>query len=90
MLNNDLGKRLMIRFKKSKDFSKTIMKLQAEGFDTKQTFTANRRYLQVLKNGKEVLYIVYEDIDDFIGKKGYEYLDYSNNEYRQNIIAIYY
>ena len=90
MLSNDIGKRLMIRFKKSKDFGKTIMKLQSEGFDTIQTYIKNKRYLKVLKDGKEILYMVYEDIDDFIGKKGYEYLDYSENEYKQNIIAIYY
>lgn len=32
MLKNDESKRLMIRFKKSKDFYKTIQKLEKEGY----------------------------------------------------------
>lgn len=93
MLNNDIGKRLMIRFKKSKDFGKTIMKLQLEGFGTIQTYTSKKRQLKVLKDGKEVLYMVYEDLDDFRNMKEYEYWKEdveSNNGYRQNILAIYY
>ena len=37
MLSNDIGKRLMIRFKKSKDFNKTILKLKQEGYSIIQT-----------------------------------------------------
>lgn len=35
MKSNDLGKRLATRFKKSKDFLKTIEKLQKEGYTTR-------------------------------------------------------
>ena len=83
-MNNDLGKKMMIRFKKSKDFGRTIMKLQLEGFNTIETYTANRRYLKVLKDGKEILYIVYEDMRDFEG------IDPSMYTYKQQVLAYYY
>ena len=83
-MNNDIGKKMMIRFKKSKDFGRTIMKLQLEGYNTIETYAANRRYLKVLKDGKEILYIVYEDIRYF------KDLDPSNYEYKQQVLAYYY
>ena len=43
MLSNDISKRLMIRFKKSKDFNKTILKLQSEGYIIEKT-TIKRKH----------------------------------------------
>ena len=83
-MNNDLGKKMMIRFKKSKDFGRTIMKLQLEGFYTIETYAANRRHLKVLKDGKEILYMVYEDIRDF------EDIDPNMYTYKQQVLAYYY
>ena len=86
----DIGERLKIRFKKSKDFDKTIKKLKQEGFDIELTKIKNKRYIKVLQDKKEVLYMVYEDIKDYIGKSGYEYLDFNDIDYKQAIIAMYY
>lgn len=88
MLSNDISKRLMIRFKKSKDFNKTILKLQQEGYLIIQNYVKRRRYLKVLKDNKELLYMVYEDLDDFKDMKEYDW--WKEEEYKQNIIAIYY
>ena len=88
MLSNDIGKRLMIRFKKSKDFNKTILKLQQEGYLIIQTHIKRKRYIKVLKDNKELLYMVYEDLDDFKDMKEYDW--WKEDEYKQNIIAIYY
>lgn len=86
----DLGKKLRTRFKKSKDFDKTIQKLQKEGFEIELTKIKDKRYIKILQNKKEVFHMVYQDINDFIGKSGYEYLEQNNNDYKQCIIAIYY
>ena len=90
MLSNDLSKKLMIRFKKSKDFNKTIEKLRKEGYNIELSCIKNKRYLKIMQDKHELLYMIYEDITDFIGEKGYEYLDYNKEKYKQNIIAIYY
>ena len=84
----DEAKKLMIRFKKSKDFNKTILKLQNEGYLIIQTYIKRKRYLKVLKDGKELLYMIYEDIDDFKNMKEYDW--WKEDKYKQNIIAIYY
>ena len=88
MLSNDIGERLMIRFKKSKDFNKTILKLQQEGYSIIQTHIKRKRYIKVLKDNKELLYMVYEDLEDFRDMKEYDW--WKEDEYKQNIIAIYY
>lgn len=84
----DEGEKLMIRFKKSKDFNKTILKLQNEGYLIIQTHVKKRRFIEVLKDSKKVLYMAYEDIDDFRDTEEYEYM--KDDEYRQHILAIYY
>ena len=86
MLSNDLGKRLVIRFKKSKDFNKTINKLKQEGFEIKQEKIKKQRYLKVLKDNKQVLYMVYEDLEDFKDNELYDY--WKESKYLQNIVAM--
>lgn len=65
MKSNDLGKRLATRFKKSKDFLKTIEKLQKEGYTTrlKARYTDKNKYsivnggiLVEKTNEKEITY----------------------------------
>lgn len=90
MISNDISNKLRLRFKRSKDFNKLIEKLKKEGYKIEKTLIKNKRYVKVSKNDKQLLYMVYEDIEDFKGKKGYEYLEDTKNEYKQNIIAIYY
>ena len=46
----DLGKRLAIRFKKSKDFEKTIAKLQKEGFTTRLKAKYTNKYKYTIVN----------------------------------------
>ena len=88
MLSNDISKRLMIRFKKSKDFNKTILKLQSEGYIIEKTTIKRKHYIKVLKDKKELLYMIYEDLEDF--KDMEEYNWWKDEPYKQNIIAIYY
>lgn len=45
MKSNDLSKRLATRFKKSKDFLKTIEKLQKEGYTTRLKGRYYTRYI---------------------------------------------
>jgi len=80
MLKNDLSKKLMIRFKKSKDFNKTIEKLQKENYDIfKCGYIAenNNKYKMVVvgKDKKVLVKVIYEE---------------TKGEYKQNIYAIYY
>ena len=90
MNNNDIGNKLRIRFRKSKDFERTFEKLKIEGYKIEKTLIKNKRYVKVSKNDKQLLSMIYEDVEDFKGKKGYEYLEDYENDYKQNIIAIYY
>ena len=88
-LSNDISKRLMIRFKKSKDFDRTIEKLKKEGFNVETERIKRKRYIKVLKDKKELIYIVYEDLEDFKDTEEYEYYK-EKGIYKQNIIAMYY
>lgn len=90
MNSNDLGNRLRIRLRKSKDFEKTFEKLKIEGYKVLKSRINNKHYVKVLKDDKEIIYLIYEDINDLKNKKGYEYLKDYENDYKQNIIAIYY
>lgn len=85
---DDISKRLMIRFKKSKDFDKTIEKLKKEGYNIELSCIKNKRYLKITQDKHGLLYMVYEDIDDFRDTDEYEYI--KEDKYRQHIIAIYY
>ena len=77
---NDISKRLMIRFKKSKDFNKTIEKLKKEGYFIKQSVINNKKSITV-SQGQNTIWLVailYEENTD------------NNSEYKQLIYAIYY
>lgn len=83
MLSNDISKRLMIRFKKSKDFNKTILKLQQEGYKTFQCgYIAEdkKEYKQIIvgKNNNILCKVIYEDSQNI------------EDEYKQHYLAIYY
>ena len=80
MLKNDLSKKLMIRFKKSKDFNKTIEKLQKEGFYVKQTIIGNKKSITISQDAKTIwlVAVLYEENED------------ADAEYKQRIYAIYY
>jgi hypothetical protein len=83
MLSNDIGKRLMIRFKKSKDFNKTILKLQQEGYKTFQCgYIAEdkKNYNQIIvgKNNNVLCKVIYEENED------------TTSEYKQSILRIVY
>lgn len=77
---NDISKRLMIRFKKSKDFNKTIEKLKKEGYFIKQSIINNKKSIMVSQEQNTIwlVAIFYEENEDI------------NSEYKQNIFAIYY
>lgn len=80
MLSNDISKKIMIRFKKSKDFNKTIDKLKKEGYFIKQTIINNKKAIKVSKDEKPIclVAVLYEDNEE------------ENAEYKQRILAIYY
>lgn len=80
MLKNDTSKKLMIRFKKSKDFNKTIEKLRKEGYFVEKRHFDNKKSIIVSKDKDTIWYIavLYEENED------------ADAEYKQNIYAIYY
>lgn len=80
MKMNDISKKLMIRFKKSKDFNKTIEKLKKEGYFIKQSIIDNKKSITVSqdKNTIWLVAILYEENIN------------NNSEYKQLIHAIYY
>ena len=87
MLSNDLSKKLMIRFKKSKDFYKTIEKLEKEGFkvyySTDNGIIINGKQTKekiIMVGAKEncLITILYEENEDI------------NSKYKQLIHSIYY
>ena len=88
MLSNDLSKKLMLRFKKSKDFNKTIDKLKQEGYTTRLRKKKYKRCLRVSLAGCLVFLIEYEDIEDF--KDSEEYELWKDSEYKQRIIYMFY
>lgn len=92
----DLGKRLMIRFKKSKDFQKTIEKLQKEGYTTRLKAKLIQKKLKsnqdnaYIYNSTYILYYlkVYKDNKEIL------YMLFTlrdrTDRYKQYIEAIYY
>lgn len=78
MLSNDINKKLMLRFKRSKDFDKLIIRLEKEGYSIKKTNINDKYTIQVSDTKGILCSIVFE---------------YSNNplsEYKQNIFYIVY
>lgn len=79
MLSNDINKKLMLRFKRSKDFDKLIIRLEKEGYSIKETKIDDNKYnIKVFENNNILCSVVYE---------------YSNNplsEYKQTIFYIVY
>lgn len=80
MKMNDISKKLMIRFKKSKDFNKTIEKLKKEGYFIKQSVINNKKSIIVSQDQNTIwlVAVLYEENID------------NNSEYKQLIYAIYY
>ena len=79
MLSNDLSKRLMIRFKKSKDFYKLVKQLKKEGYDTFICIVNEKQKgIVVRQNNKELIRVFYEE-NDII-----------ESEYKQNIYSMFY
>lgn len=79
-LSNDISKRLMLRFKRSKDFNKLIKRLEKEGYYIKQFSVDNKKCITISKD-KDTIWLVsvmYEDNADTM------------SEYKQSILAIYY
>lgn len=73
MLSNDLSKKLMIRFKKSKDFNKTSEKLRKDGYKVLKNYssiydreqgTKHVSILRVMKDNNLLLSIYYEENND--------------------------
>ena len=93
---NDLGKRLVIRFKKSKDFQKTIEKLQKEGFTTRLKAKLIQKKLKDKKNNTYIYnstYILYY-LKVYKDNKEVLYMLFTlrdrTDKYKQYIEAIYY
>jgi len=87
---NDISKKLMIRFKKSKDFYKTIEKLKKEGFIV---YHSNKEDKGAIVNGKqtnEKLIMVGKDKQNCLISIYYEENENINSEYKQLIHSIYY
>ena len=79
MLSNDLSKRLMIRFKKSKDFYKLVKQLKKEGYDTFICIVNEKQKgIVVRQNNKELIRVFYEE-NDIV-----------ESEYKQNIYSMFY
>lgn len=87
MLSNDLSKRLAIRFKKSKDFEKTIEKLKKEGFEIERDYDAKSQHkiLRVYQDKKRLINIVYYD-----RKPTYLDIDFIKDNYKEYIFCIVY
>lgn len=77
---NDISKKLMIRFKKSKDFYKTIEKLKKEGYFIKQSVINNKKSITVSQDQNTIwlVAVIYEENNNI------------NSEYKQLIHRIYY
>lgn len=87
---DDISKKLMIRFKKSKDFYKTIEKLKKEGFIV---YHSNKEDKGAVVNGKqtnEKLIMVGQDTKKCLISIYYEENENINSEYKQLIHSIYY
>lgn len=86
MLSNDISKKIMIRFKKSKDFEKTAEKLRKEGYKVLKNYDSlcnngkaqQVSILRVFKDNNQLVSVYYEDNHDI------------DSEYKQNIHLIIY
>ena len=90
MLSNDTSKKLMIRFKKSKDFYKTIEKLKQEGYIV---YHSEKEDNGAVINGvqtKQKLIMVGKDTKNCLISIWYEESEDINDEYKQHYTAIYY
>lgn len=87
---NDISKKLMIRFKKSKDFYKTIEKLKKEGFIVYHSSKEDNGAIVNGKQTNEKLIMVGQDTKNCLISIFYEENADNNSEYKQLIHSIYY
>ena len=90
MLSNDLSKRLMIRFKKSKDFYKTIENLKKEGYIVYHSSKEDNGAIVNGKQTNEKMILVGKDYKKCLITILYEENNNIYSEYKQLIHAIYY
>lgn len=90
MLSNDIAKKLMIRFKKSKDFYKTIEKLKKEGFVVYHSSKEDKGAIINGKQTREKLIMVGQDKEHCLITIYYEENNSIGSEYKQLIHSIYY
>lgn len=86
----DDAKKLMIRFKKSKDFYKTIEKLRKEGYIV---YASNKEDIGAIINGEQTrqkLIMVGKDTQHCLISIYYEENDSIYSDYKQLIHSIYY
>ena len=86
----DEAKKLMIRFKKSKDFYKTIEKLRQEGYIV---YASSKEDIGAIINGKQTrqkLIMVGKDTQHCLISIYYEENDSIDSEYKQLIHSMYY
>lgn len=87
---NDISKKLMVRFKKSKDFYKTIEKLKKEGFIV---YHSNKEDKGAIVNGKqtnEKLIMIGQDTKTCLISIYYEENEDTTSDYKQLIHYILY
>lgn len=90
MLSNDESKRLAIRFKKSKDFYKTIEKLKKEGYIVYHSLKEDKGAIINGKQTKEKTILIGKDLKNCICTILYEENDNKDSEYKQLIHYIQY
>ena len=86
MLSNDESKRLMLRFKKSKDFNKLCKKLEKEGY---KVFKSDTPIIENEKNTNRYMILVGKGPNCLIGLE-YEKNTNKESEYKENIFYISY
>ena len=86
MLKEDIGKSLMVRFKKSKDFDKTTETLQKDGYIVKKRKQRKSNYKEICVYRNERL--AKDNLYDF--KVIYEENVDIESPYKQNIWGMYY
>lgn len=87
---NDISKRLMIRFKKSKDFYKTIEKLKKEGYIVYHSSKEDKGAIINGKQTNEKLIMVGKDTKTCLLSIYYEENNIIDSEYKQLIHYIEY
>lgn len=90
MLSNDESKRLAIRFKKSKDFYKTIEKLKKEGYIVYHSSKEDKGAVINGEQTREKLILVGRDIYKCLVSVYYEENENEDSPYKQSIIGIMY